>query len=98
MAKLKVHHFNDLDFYSIYCPACKTPHTFNSTWGFNGDMDKPTVRHSLLVSGYRDEVGPNYRCHSFIRDGFIEYLGDCSHGMKNLKVLLPDIEEWENEY
>lgn len=29
------------------------------------------------------------RCHSFVRDGKIEFLGDCSHGLAGQTVPLP---------
>ena len=33
-----------------------------------------------------------YRCHSFVRDGRIEFLGDCTHDLKGQTVDLPDFE------
>lgn len=30
------------------------------------------------------------RCHSFVRDGRIQFLGDCSHALANQTVDLPD--------
>ena len=30
-------------------------------------------------------------CHSFVTDGHIEFLSDCSHALANTKVELPDI-------
>lgn len=32
------------------------------------------------------------RCHSFVRNGYIEFLGDCSHKLRGQTVELPDIE------
>lgn len=32
-------------------------------------------------------------CHSFVRDGKIQFLGDCTHELKNQTVELPIIEE-----
>lgn len=31
------------------------------------------------------------RCHSFIRDGKIQFLGDCTHELANQTVDLPDL-------
>lgn len=76
--------------YCIFCPGCKCGHAFRTgtgEWEFNGDMDKPTVHPSLLVSGGDD---PAYRCHSFIRGGMIEFLTDCSHNLKGKTVPLGD--------
>jgi len=33
-----------------------------------------------------------YRCHSFIKDGKIQFLSDCTHDLKGCTVGLPDIE------
>jgi hypothetical protein len=32
-----------------------------------------------------------YQCHSYIRDGRIEFLGDCSHPLAGQTVDMPDI-------
>lgn len=34
-------------------------------------------------------------CHSFIRDGKIQFLGDCTHDMKNQTVDLLDVKPFE---
>ena len=31
-----------------------------------------------------------FQCHSFVRDGAIQFLGDCSHALKGKTVPLPD--------
>ena len=33
------------------------------------------------------------RCHSFIKNGMIQFLGDCTHDLKNKTVELPDVDE-----
>lgn len=55
------------------------------TWTFNGDMEKPTFAPSLL---YKDK---SPLCHLFLRDGIIEYLGDCGHALKGQKVPMEDV-------
>jgi hypothetical protein len=32
----------------------------------------------------------DYVCHSFVKEGMIEFLSDCTHDMKNKTVELPD--------
>lgn len=54
-------------------------------WQFNGDMEKPTVRASILVKG-------QFRCHLFITDGRIQYLDDCTHSLKGQTV---EMEEFQ---
>lgn len=90
MAKVRVRKDNN---FIIYCPACKKEHAFNKSWGFNNDFDKPTVDSSLLVNGYDEELCVDFRCHSFIKEGTIIYLGDCTHDMKGERIPLPECEE-----
>jgi hypothetical protein len=83
--------------YRFLCPGCSqydeegsrlyAHHQFNSTWSFNGEADKPTVSPSILVQDGR----PEYRCHSFIRDGRIEFLSDSSHALAGQTVDLPEL-------
>jgi hypothetical protein len=78
----------------IYCPGCKCTHGFTTKapgfkpWTFNGDLEKPTFTPSLLCNADY----PASRCHSFVTDGKIQFLGDCFHELKNQTVDLP---EWE---
>lgn len=85
----------------IFCPACGHGHQFDDRWTFNGDMEKPTFRASML-SRWRGPVldpGKNYGtgpdvdhvCHSFVTDGRIEFLGDCTHELRGQTVDLLDL-------
>ena len=78
----------------FYCPGCKQTHAFGSAWNFNGDYEKPTVTPSILVrSHYFDgDIKHEMRCHSFITDGKIRFLGDCTHNLAGQTVDLPDNE------
>jgi len=77
----------------ITCPACNNIHLFvDSMWKFNGNLDKPTFTPSMLSN--KDLSNPAMpRCHSFVTDGKIKFLGDCTHDMKGQTVDLPEIEE-----
>lgn len=78
----------------FYCPGCDEIHAFNETWTFNNNYDKPTISPSLLVTGFHEKYGKrNYRCHSFIKDGQIQFLADCTHGLKGQTVEIPEYEE-----
>lgn len=73
------------------------PTTGDKAWGFNGNVDKPTFTPSILVHphGARDdknEVFQTPRCHSFVTDGRIQFLGDCTHALAGQTVDLPEIE------
>jgi hypothetical protein len=65
-------------------------------WTFNGDFDKPTFSPSLNTwwGGFRsgDHDVPLHRCHSFIRDGRIHFLVDCTHALAGQTVDLPEVE------
>lgn len=84
---------------AYHCPACKMPHGVpvegGTAWGFNGKLDKPTltpsVKHTMTCYGRSDKV-----CHYFIRDGRIEYCGDCTHAMSGQTVDLPDARATED--
>lgn len=80
----------------------------SGAWGFNHNPDAPTLSPSVLVTGPArwmtdDEHAramqgeridlPQMRCHSFVRDGRIEFLGDCTHSLASRTVELPDLEE-----
>lgn len=82
------------------CPGCGEPHVVPTTgakaWGFNGSLDAPTLAPSILVHSVRNPWGPVFDstptvCHSFVRDGRIEFLGDCTHALAGQTVDLPDI-------
>ena len=70
------------------CPGCGIDHAFTvesptrPRWDWNGDMVKPTFAPSLLVKW------PNYVCHSFVRGGVMEFLGDCTHKLSGQSIPL----------
>jgi hypothetical protein len=51
-------------------------------WTWNGRTDKPTLRPSVLTQGH------NFRCHSWINDGQVQFLDDCSHELRSTTVPL----------
>lgn len=76
------------DVWRFICPGCGTSHPVDSRWGFNGDVEKPTFSPSLRVYGGRQAEFT--QCHSFIRDGMIEFLSDCRHELAGKRVEIPD--------
>lgn len=102
-----MHKIND-SLYAFFCPACNSTHAVDiRMWGFNGDINNPTITPSIKVEGTvpitSEEAdfilkGGKFTpkpllCHSFVKDGNIQYLSDCSHTLKGKTVRLP---EWEN--
>jgi hypothetical protein len=79
--------------YSFYCPGCECDHGVwtdkkrQTCWGFNGSMDKPTFTPSIKVT-YAKNI-----CHSFVKNGVIEFLNDCTHKLAGTKMELPDIDD-----
>lgn len=95
MAKVRAyvnHQTGMIGCYSIHCPACDMEHPFSvGRWEYNGNMDRPTFAPSMLIKIPLSGEPSEAVCHSFVRDGRIEYLGDCTHAMAGQTVDLPDI-------
>lgn len=83
--------------YRFECPGCEDSHAIPTVgpqaWGFNGDVDKPTLSPSILVHETKRTDGTTFspRCHSFVRDGRIEFLGDCGHKLAGQTIDLPPV-------
>jgi hypothetical protein len=54
------------------------------------EQDAPTVTPSVRVQGANAD-GPTC-CHFFIKDGKIQYLNDCTHGLAGRTVEIPDFD------
>lgn len=80
----------------FWCPGCNERHMIyvhgspkGPRWDWNGDTESPTFSPSILVHG--NPAAPI--CHSFVRGGNIQFLGDCSHALAGQTVELPDFPE-----
>lgn len=74
--------------------AKRSPADGRPQWSFNGDLDRPTLSPSILMRC--DSWGRDRRkivCHSFVTDGRIQFLSDCTHALAGQTVDLPEIEE-----
>lgn len=74
------------------------------SWGWNGSQEAPTITPSILVRGTKpitDEEaerilrGERFEpiqtiCHSFVTDGRILFLNDCTHALAGQTVDLPE--------
>ena len=84
------------------CPGCARTHYIQHgaedgpNWSWNGNLEKPTFTPSVLVTYPGKDAGqdgaPPAVCHSFVTDGRIQYLGDCTHVLAGQTVDLPP---WE---
>ncbi|CCF19162.1 conserved protein of unknown function [Pseudorhizobium banfieldiae] len=77
-------------------------------WSWNGDPERPTFRPSILVQGHEPLTDEEHEaimsgkvngvqtrrivCHSFVTDGKIQFLNDCTHELAGQTVDLPDFE------
>lgn len=87
----------------FHCPGCLMLHGVNIDrtqpgpgWDWNGSLDQPTFQPSILV---RYPWGPDQHqvvCHSFVRDGKIEYLSDCTHHLAGKTVDIPRLEDTDD--
>lgn len=89
----------------FWCPGCDGAHGVRvrgeHSWGWNGSVDAPTFTPSVLVTYPANpnaleefkEWRTERRCHSFVRDGKIQFLGDCTHRLAGQTVEIPDFDE-----
>jgi hypothetical protein len=96
---------------SFGCPGCGWCHflpvdgdsTKRPVWGWNNEMDMPTLTPSILMRTQRRKKESSEPfdesqieqvvCHSFVTNGRIQFLGDCTHALAGQTVDLPDIGE-----
>lgn len=78
------------------------------TWDWDGNLEAPTLAPSIKTSyrhptGYtRDNPAPvgydgpytEEVCHSYLRAGVFEYLGDSTHSMANQFIPMVPLEDW----
>lgn len=72
---------------SFWCPGCNAAHRVTTegpgAWAWDGNATNPTLSPSIKVQG-------GLVCHSFVRVGNIEFLGDCTHALAGKTVPMPD--------
>lgn len=84
----------------FHCPGCACGHGVwvtkrnrnGAQWTWNNDLERPTFAPSLLVTISNGPDVPKMVCHSFVRDGQIQFLGDCTHGLAGQTVPLPPVD------
>ena len=75
-----------------WCPGCRETHSIYvdaQGWVWNGSVERPTISPSILARFSRDVPPAEPEavvCHSFIRDGVVEFLGDCTHDLAGRSV------------
>lgn len=87
------------------CPGCGEMHQVRidgegrPRWGFNGDYERPTFTPSINVTwsepsdveGEFDDTSKDRKmvCHSFVTDGQISFLNDCTHALAGRVAPIP---------
>lgn len=88
------------DCLAFVCPGCDDTHSglhmlpVNTTehspsWDWDGNLEAPTLTPSILTKWMGTTV-----CHSFLRAGVFEFLGDCTHALAGQSVPIPDLPDW----
>lgn len=74
-----------------HCPGCGEAHLIPvgpssppPSWDWDGARDRPTLSPSIRIRFERR--GREEVCHSFVRDGVVEFLPDCTHELAGLSV------------
>jgi len=76
-------------------------------WTWDGNLDAPTISPSVLVGGvqwnpgdhfykphHHVEPGGRITCHSYVKQGRWEFLGDCTHDLAGQTVPVPPLPDW----
>ncbi|MCW2239237.1 DUF6527 family protein [Azospirillum canadense] len=84
----------------FWCPGCDGAHMVRvgdgpgPRWGYNGNPDAPTFTPSILVNAGR--LNPMaHVCHSFVTDGRIQFLNDCTHHLAGQTAEIP---AWDSPF
>lgn len=83
---------------AFWCPGCDQAHAFGVEppakliWSWDRNVEAPTFNPSLLIQSF-NHAGPTpvleSVCHSFVRQGRIEFLSDCTHALAGQTVPIP---------
>lgn len=89
-----------------WCPGCGRGHAVRvaelsepqdnhgPAWSWNADVERPTFAPSVLVTYNGPDAGvdgaPPAICHSFVQEGLIRYLDDCTHALAGQTVPIPE--------
>lgn len=95
MIKVKVEDSEYLGKHVVYrCPGCgmehripfEKPQTNKAIWGFNGDVEAPTLTPSINARTGPFPDGHIDICHHFVRNGQIEFCPDSNHHLSSKTV------------
>lgn len=92
-----------ITFWCPGCAEFHTVTTHEGGWQWNGDLEKVTLSPSILVRGTKRLTDEEHAfvmnggkidvvqtvCHSFVKEGQIQFLADCTHDLASQTVALP---------
>lgn len=91
----------------VWCPGCDNlhrmtvanedgTHPVGEVWGWDGNETEPTFDPSILVRATRGDTGEDYmRCHSYLRAGRWDFLGDSLHQLAGQSgVAMVPVPDW----
>lgn len=90
MPVVELLHSDDGERLFWYCPGCEYHHAVpvdQGGWQWNRNLERPTLSPSV-----RHRVN-NTCCHYFIRDGQIQYCGDCTHELAGQTIAMEQVEQ-----
>lgn len=95
MAKFHISSETETETYLMFfCPGCECGHQVPvnrgpRAWQWNGKLDAATLQPSILVN--RGSMNPTQPiCHSYVTEGKIQFLADCTHKLAGQTVEAPD--------
>lgn len=89
----------------VWCPGCDIAHRpqvvgedgsvpAGPCWDWDGNLEAPTFSPSYLTWWTTGPEQTEHRCHSFIRAGHWEFLGDCTHALAGQTVPMVPVPDW----
>lgn len=93
----------------FWCPGCDDLHMVSDDWQVTGSGETLTIQPSVLVYERQKLINEDLeghdllapwnktmapRCHSFVTNGHIQFLGDSTHKLAGQTVPLPPLPDW----
>jgi hypothetical protein len=79
-----------------WCEGCDELHVIrfvNGLHTWDGNIVRPTFSPSVFYE-QKGADGREHVCHTFIRDGLVQFLDECTHHLAGLTLPLPDLPEY----
>lgn len=86
----------------VWCPGCDAAHRMmvergpaydgQPVWDWNGNLESPGVEPSILCT--YSGPGGELTCHSFLRNGVWEFLGDSTHSLAGQSTPVVPLPDW----